>query len=351
MSISYKQAVFLYCFKQLNAERSIYSLFHLFQGKKSAQTIQDAHFFKLTSFFLSDPLITRVEIDQIVGQLYAQAYLCETVKDHFQLTKMGHDELREYSLKTPVPPSFLAGWEYHHLSGLFWDRLSLLIQVSSNLIHYNKGFIPVHNKQEGFVWLKSYLKQHNIDRHDLASELYKELVLCLSQEDFICPSVLVLRLTGFKKIGLTPKQIAEKLKMEELYYHHQFLNTLHYLISAICKSRNQFPYLSGLISEENTPSPLTLSTKKTYEFLKMGYSLKEITHIRNLKMNTIEDHIVEIALHVKSFDLHRYVEPDKAERIIKAAKELSSRKLRDIRQKVEDANYFEIRLVLARNGG
>jgi uncharacterized protein YpbB len=78
--------------------------------------------------------------------------------------------------------------------------------------------------------------------------------------------------------------------------------------------------------------------------------VEQISRIRNLKRSTIEDHIVEIALHIKNFDLAAYVPKDKEKRILEAAKETSAKKLKLIREYAEDASYFEIRLVLARNG-
>ena len=41
--------------------------------------------------------------------------------------------------------------------------------------------------------------------------------------------------------------------------------------------------------------------RKTYNFWRQGRSLEEIATIRNLKVATIEDHFVEIALREKIF--------------------------------------------------
>jgi uncharacterized protein YpbB len=163
--------------------------------------------------------------------------------------------------------------------------------------------------------------------------------------------VLVLRLTGHNKIGLTSEQAAGMLKMTNTRYHLEFLNTLHYMIRTVSFSQNSFPLLSSLVQDAQKEVPLTLSTEKTFHLLEKGYLPNEIAAMRNLKISTIEDHIVEIALHVKDFELNRYVQPDKQKRILDAARKTSAKKLKQIRDQVDDANYFEIRLVLARNGG
>jgi uncharacterized protein YpbB len=350
MEISYRDAVFLYCLKQIKDERSIYSIFHLFQGKKSSQTIQDAHLYNLTAFFRAFPLLTRTEMETIVKEIQSKGFLDQMSTENYRLTEKGQEVLHEFQKVNTMPPRFLEGWKYHHLTTLFWERLSIFVQVSSNLINKNKGFIPIQNKQETQEWLKNFLKSQNTNRYELGVQLYTELTECLQQEESIEPAVLVLRLTGHNKIGLTTEQAAEKLRMTNTHYQLEFLNILHYMIKTVSLT-DSFPLLSSLVQDVQKEVPLTLSTEKTFQLLEKGYLPNEIAAMRNLKMSTIEDHIVEIALHVKEFDLNRYVQPDKQKRIMDAARKNSAKKLKQIRDQVNEANYFEIRLVLARNGG
>lgn len=351
MTISYSDAVLLHCLNQIKNERSIYSLYHLFQGKKSSQTIQDAHLFKLTPFFRSFPLLTRTELEKAIEELTHRGFLERTSNEHYRVNKTGEIALREFHAQHVMPPKFLEGWNYHHLTTVFWERLSILVQVCSNLVHQKKGFIPVQNKQETLEWVKSYIKTQNINRYDLAGQLYKELILCLESEQAIRPSVLILRLTGNSRIGLTPKQAAETLNMENTQYQLEFLNVLHFMIGLISANPTKYWLLSGLVRDAQKSVPFTLSTEKTYRLIEKGYTPTEVANIRKLKTSTIEDHIVEIALHLENFDLDNYVDKNKQQRIMNAAKETSAKKLKQIRDYVNDASYFEIRLVLARNGG
>jgi uncharacterized protein YpbB len=351
MVISYRDAVFLYCMKQIKDERSIYSLFHLFQGKKSSQTIQDAHLYNLTAFFRAFPSLTRTEMETIVKEIESRGFLDQLSTENYRLTETGEWGLHEFQKRNTMPPKFLEGWKYHHLTSVFWERLSIFVQVSSNLIKKNKGFIPIQNKPEIQEWLKGFLKRQNTNRYELAEQLYTELTNCLQEEKSIEPAMLVLRLTGHNKIGLTSEQAAEKLEMTYTQYQLEFLNILHYMIKTVSSTNSSFPLLSSLVQDVQKEVPLTLSTEKTFRLLEKGYLLNEIAAMRNLKMSTIEDHIVEIALHVKDFELNRYVEANKQKQIIAAARKTSAKKLKQIRDQVEGATYFEIRLVLARNGG
>ena len=66
-------------------------------------------------------------------------------------------------------------------------------------------------------------------------------------------------------------------------------------------------------------------------------------------MNTIYDHIVEIALHDDNFPIEPFVSREKQDEIFKAAEKLKTRKLKLIKEAVgEDIDYFQIRLALTK---
>ena len=65
---NYLQAIILYAIKKFQGERSIYAIYHMLQGKKSSQTIQDAHLFGLTNIFGTIPRFTRQQLNQNIEQ-------------------------------------------------------------------------------------------------------------------------------------------------------------------------------------------------------------------------------------------------------------------------------------------
>ncbi|MBT2677673.1 helix-turn-helix domain-containing protein [Bacillus sp. ISL-35] len=348
MGITYLESVVLSILKTINGERTIYSLFHLLQGKRSSQTIQDAHLYKITPYFSTYPSVSRDGLEKMVGRLKRRGLVEEMAETKVKLTSRGEEELEQHLSQCPLP-EFLNGWKYHQVTEPFWERLTLLIQVSSNLINQERSYIPVRNKPETLSWVKRYIKQQNEDRYILAERLYEELTSALENEG-TKPELVVLRLTGFKKIGLTIMQASERTGMEPAHYHYEFLNCLHAMFDRLLESPSVYPLLSGLLNKAEREVPLTLSTDKTYKLLQKGYSLDEIAVVRNLKQSTIEDHIVEIVLTIKEFDIERYVPAGKLERILLAAQQNSAKKLKQIKERVADASYFEIRLVLAKYG-
>lgn len=350
MTATCLEFIILYCLKKINGERTIYSIYHLLKGKKSSQTIQDTHLFHLHPFFQAFPSISRIAIEEIVGKFEREGWIKQKNDQYFFLTEKGRDMLDEELHKKPFP-EFLNGWKYHNVTELFWERLSLFVQVCSNLINRMQDFVPVQKKKETLFWLKNFLANQENDRFHLSAQLYNELTACFETNHQIDPAILVLRFTGYNRIGLTEHQASEKLGMEHTYYRMSFLNLLHFMIETITESPSRFPLLHSLIPEAGQFAPLTHSAKKTYELLHSGMPMERIAQVRNLKRSTIEDHIVEIALNMNDFDINPYVDRSTQANIIKAAEKVSSKQLKHIRSHVGNASYFEIRLVLAKYGG
>lgn len=346
---SFLKLIVLYCLHRIKGQRSIYSIFHLLKGKKSAQTIQDAHFFQLTNLFCTFPNLHRSELEQIVNDLIGDGLLKQHSEQGICLTLKG-EKILEESLKKQSIPSSLDGFKFHQVTELFWERLSLTIQVVSQLKSRDTKYLPIQRKREVHFWLKTFLQQTALNRDELGRDLNKELVHCLDGSKEIDPSVLVSRLTGYKKIGLTASQAAESLGIQNDHYHIQFMSLIHYMLETIQIAENDYPLLSRLISPEHYSFSLTQSASKTFSLLKNGLRIEEIVSVRRLKRSTIEDHIVEIALNITEFDITPYVSAKKQNLILEAVKRNSSKQLKYIRQLVPSADYFEIRLTLAKAG-
>jgi uncharacterized protein YpbB len=349
--MAYFDLIILYCLKQLNGERTIYSVYHLLKGKKSAQTIQDAHLFSLTKFFGVFMTLTRSSLEEAVHSMFQQGYILQSELEpqHYTLTEKGNAFL-ELLLKERSLPLYLEGLKYQPLTQLVWERISLLVQVVSNLVYQENKYIPIQKGKETHQWLKHVLRKHSMDRAEIGKKLFIELTSCLEKGEGLNPLVLSLRLTGHQIIGLTSMQAADELKMERTDYHIEFLNLLHFLIQDLEKNPEGYSILTDLLMETDPSLALTLSSRKTFELLQRGIPLEKLPSIRRLKKSTIEDHIVEIALNVKDFPIHSFVKKEVQGEIMDAAKSSPTRQLKTIRESVPQANYFEIRLVLAKLG-
>jgi len=339
------ETVTLYCLKQLNSERTIYSIYHLLNGKKSSQTIQDAHLFSLKEYFGVYETLIREAFEQVIENLLKQNLIDCSGEQRYQLTLSGIEHLKNTSME-----HYLNGWDFHDFTTPFWERLTFLIQVTSNLVYEESNYIPIQKNKDVHHWLKTMLIEMKVQRKELGRVLFSELLDCFSTTKDIDPSVLVFRLTGFRQIGLTELQAARKLKMDIHDYQLEFINTLHFLMQKIINDSSCFNMLTFLMKDLKKGDELTLSSRKTWHFLLQGYSPEKIADIRNLKLSTIEDHLVEFALHLDNFSIDPYVDKNLQLKIIELSQSIGTRQLKRIKDQLKAATYLQIRLVLAKYG-
>jgi uncharacterized protein YpbB len=337
--------ILLYCLKQLNGERTIYSIYHLLNGKKSSQTLQDAHLFSLKRYFGILESLTRESFDERFNHLLQDKMVEPCGEQRFLLTSKGEDYLLNNA-----QPYYLNGWRYQPFTLLVWERLSLLVQVTSNFTFQETKYIPIQKNVEVHNWLKNFLKSSSAPKHELGKILFLELVEILEQARDVNPEVLIFRLTGYKQIGRTSSQIAKKLNIDSIHYHLEFINSIHCLLFFIEGNPSRFKVLSSLLANLDQNDSLTLSARKTLVLLNQGFTAEEIASFRNLKISTIEDHLVEFALNVKDFSINSYVDEDIQLKILEISRQESTRQLKVIRNTLKTASYFQIRLVLAKYG-
>jgi uncharacterized protein YpbB len=334
--------------KQIAGDRTIYGLYHLLKGKKSSQTIQDASMYGLLPYFRIVPSLTRVVFDQHVAYLHHQGYIKAKENQVYVVTESGLACLKEKERHTPFL-SNLNGYKYSDMAATFWKRLSLLIQTTSHVRKESKTFQPIIQDEETTLWVKHFLLHSGYTREELANKLYEECYRFLATRSEEEASIFVLRLTGHDRIGWTNEQIARKFSLDTWRVYFFIQQLLHEWI-AIIQQQEEYVLLTYVCPVEETMQ-LSHSTKTTYKMLQKGLSIDDISKRRRLKRNTIEDHVVEIALYDRQLNIYLFLSKEKYKRIEQTYKDLQTKKLRKLKETVgDDVSYFEIRLVLARAG-
>ncbi|MFT4413135.1 helix-turn-helix domain-containing protein [Fredinandcohnia humi] len=353
MEFSYRSQLILYCLHKLNGERTVYGIFHILTGKKSSQTIGDANLYGLSHLFGTLKTIDRNQILESTRELLQLNLIIEILPstNKFILTPEGIQVLKS-SLEAKPIPSKLNGWKYNDATSILWQRLSLLTQVLSNLIHGITQYTAIQQDDHVVEWVKQFVKNVRFNRHELAEMLYKECQLCLTKVPEPEATIFVMRLTGSNRIGYTNDQISSILNEDETWCQLLFINVLHFVIAYVESNKADFLILQQLLRRnEQSDVSLTTSTRFTFSLLLQGKTIDEIANIRNLKRNTIEDHIVEITHNMKDFSIKPFVSKKHQEKILSIYKELNTKQLRPIKERLgTDISYFEIRLVLAKSG-
>jgi uncharacterized protein YpbB len=351
MRLTDRSYIILLSLFKFKGERSIYGIYHLLTGKKSSQTIFDAKLFNISHLFSLFPTLTRDELEETILLLREHKLITQVNENKFVLSESGLKTLIDYESQFPLPKN-LHGWKYYQKGIVFWERISLLIQVLSNLIHRETQYTTINQDPAMLHFIKTYILRPGIKREKLASQIHDEvsgILSLLRNEDAL---LFVNRLTSYGRIGYTFEQISHLTSIEVTRAYLQFHHVLHTFLIEIESNQSKYPCLYELANDLFLQENLTASSAETFKYLKVGKSISEISMIRGIKQNTVEDHLVEIAQNVESFSIAKFVSADLEEEILMLQDALNTNKIKPIKEKLgEHISYFQIRLVLAKSGG
>lgn len=341
------QYIVLSSIKKLQHDRSVNAVYYLLQGKQSIQTIQDAHLYGLNSYYRIYKQLSKEHFLQTIEKFEKEHYLDRNIEDEKMfLTTKANNWLED----NHIIEWYGNGILYHNVEDSFFRRLLLLIQVWTNAQKKERSYIPIIEDPEIKLWVKQYfqLTKHTIPNS--LQKLYDELIELFSKitnQTYI--EIFVQQLTGYQQIGLAKVQLAKKYKLAIEDIDLITTNMIHYILDTVMQYPHQFELLIQLTKDISKRTQLTHSASKTYFYIKKGFTLEQIAAQRKLKINTIYDHIVELAIVEEDFPWRNYVSNEVFENIVHAVQQVGSYTLKEIKSFVpESISYFQIRLVLAK---
>ncbi|HWI47561.1 MAG TPA: helix-turn-helix domain-containing protein [Rummeliibacillus sp.] len=343
----YLQQLLLHIFQKFNGQRSESAAYYLLRGKRSGQTIQDVGTFGLHPYFCIIPKLSKNNFDETFEQLIENGWVFYDEKQMLQLTVRGEDVLVKSS------SYHFNGWFYRGNEHIFFKRLSLIVQTLSHIHAEDWRFIPIQKEEEVQIWVKNFLKSHSYKQSTFHLRLRDEIEVSMKQLEISEQSkqIMMLRLTGYQLTGWTWQQLAFEFDCSELDVQLMFVEFLHTWLDYLSVYGEQYPLLFQLTENIRVEVLLTDSTKKTAELYEKGYSLEQISYMRHLKISTIEDHFVEMAMTNSHFPLVQFIHEEDVQKVLQVLNETGSKRLKLIREQLPQLSYFQIRLVIAAKGG
>lgn len=323
----------------LNNERTVSSAFHLLKGKKSGQTIQDVGMYKLHNYFGILPKLDRKTFDEAISWLINQQYITMHEDGFYHINE---------KRKMEKPNFYFNGWMYRGYDNVFFSRLSLIVESISYVKQGIRHFAPTEKNFEIQRFVRSFLMHHPFREHSFRQQLYNEIESCLSSEKLLehQQEIVVHHLTGANLPGKTMQQLASEYRSDPMDIHLKFISALHVMLMEI--ERNNYSILSKVAAKLSVETQLTNTAKVTKQFFDRGYSIDQIANMRNLKVSTIEDHIVEMAMNIPSFSIDSFLSKGDVQKIISASRKYSTKKLRVLKDALPVYSYFQLRLALAK---
>lgn len=342
------QGIILRSADHINTQRTSSAIFHLLQGKRSIQTVQDAYLFGLDRYYRLMPSLNRSKFDHLIKNLITKGLLTEKTKENKQfirLTPEGKHFLEQQSFSF----HYFNGLRYFERDYIFYKRLLLIIQVLTNQYKQNNSYIPIVDDRDVQSWLKQTYHKIKDQTEQYLTFLYDDLHTLFTELPENKVNLIIDRITSYDHIGLSTHQLSEKYKLtyDDVLLHIQA--TVHQLLNLILDHNFNLKVIPTLVDDLPQIHRMTKSARKTLNLLKKDLTIEQICHIRRLQKSTILDHLIEIAWLDQRFVIDQYVRPAELKEIKRAIRQTNSLQLKTIKEEVGDhLSYFQIRLGLSR---
>lgn len=339
--------ILLQIIEKLNGERSLNAAYHLLKGKRSGQSLQDVKLFDIESFFGITPKLTESIYEGTMKKIAENDWITIAQNGLVQLTTQGRKYMDE-------GPSFhFNGWDYRGKEHLFFKRLSLFVQTISHLQQRERSFLPIQKETDIQQFVKAYFLRHRSDGiEQMRNRLYEEFHHVFRQPTMReeHKQMVVYRLTGHNDIGWTWEQLATEMKLDIVTVRLLFVEALHMMLDTVLTS-NEYAILKSLAQHIRVTSYLTDSALKTMYLFQQGDSLNTIAQKRDLQMSTIEDHLIEIAMHSPTFPYDKFVEASAIQSVLNKVEELQTVRLKVLKNAFPELTYFQLRLIVTMKEG
>lgn len=331
----------LHIFQQ---ERTVSAAFHLLKGKRSGQTIQDVGLYKLYPFFGLLPKLSRSIFEQQIDLLFAKSYIDIDENGYYTMSEQG-----KALAQKPLEVSF-DSWHYRGNEHEFFGRLSLVVQSLSHQVHNKRAFIPIERNEKIQRWVRQFLVKNDYKNRSLQPLLYEEISTSLTklQVNEQIKELIIYRLTGYNEPGFTWQQLAFGFQLQEMDAQLLYISGLHTWLAEIERAKANYPLLTQMAENIRVEALLTNSALETAQLYKKGHSVEEISHIRRLKMSTIEDHLVEMAMNEPNFSIEQFVSKEDQQQILQAVEDYETKRLKTLKEILPHVSYFQLRVTLAK---
>ncbi|WP_068793140.1 helix-turn-helix domain-containing protein [Brevibacillus laterosporus] len=344
----------------LQGERTPQSLYYMVKGRKANQVWQDVNNFNLHSYYRLFPWISRGLWEQIIQNLMEKKWVSNTntaQKDgisSFELTHLGNQQLCEqnktYQLERWL--SGINGMSITEQAMLFRLQALLMVQTISQLLHDNSHFSPIVQNKEIQRRIKQLLAEPD-ERAAWLNGLVDELYLFMDMLEPTLQQQFFLQWTGASQVGLTARQIAYQFRESFLLTEVKLLSIWSSLYCEVKENKSgRFPLLQKLcLLQPAQKPPISISAWETYNMLQKDMTLEEIASRRTIKLNTVEDHLIEAALKGLPCKYGRFVSDQQIQFVHEASDRLQTKRLRLLKDELgHDYSYLQIRLALALRG-
>lgn len=304
--------IFSYAYKHTFNYKTDKSIYNILYGKKSHQTFFDACSQQLLSLYHSFPKLKYPSFER---------YIQNNETNHIQLK---------------IHPRYT----YDSLINTY-SCIQLLVQSITQYLNSELNFVPISQQLN----VQQRVKQvySDIIKHDLIEDFQEELSQLFhtiyTQNDNHC--YIHYYLQGYDEPMYTRQQVSliEDISITDLFTLE--LNDLVEVMYAL-EQKEQFPILSKLIMLP----PLLNKTALSHQQLLRGITMDEAAVIQNVKINTIEDHVLELFIKGYFHEYTDFVDKGSITDFEKFYVDNRGKRLKIYKNQFDQLSYFQIKLII-----
>lgn len=335
---------FLLSLFNLAQPSKVSQLIHVFHGRRTPSMLFKVEQEKLYPAFGLFKSMTREALEQSAEQLVKKDWIKGSEQNGYVLTDAGVEELKQYFSRHTYPAA-INSLTYATIRRPFFSQFQLAAQIFSEAIYKNSRYSPAIKNPVYQESVKKWLYSQQQSIEELSGKWSAELLQVIEQLPDTTATVLVSKLTGHQLIGFTNRQIADQLLMEPIEFQIVLEQAIEQFIDQIKSS--EAALLTQFLShvQKTVYYGLSKSTFMTAVLLKKGLSIEAVAHKRQLKLNTIREHVLEISLVHTVFDFMPYIPKDIHRALHNSFDQYPAYSFKEAKQDHEDLLFLWYRLV------
>lgn len=219
-----------------------------------------------------------------------------------------------------------------------FQAMQLLVQTMSNIKQQSFQFVPIsqNNKiQETVKIVYNYIKEN-----ELLSDFENELNNLFQAIAVKGPCYLHYYLQGYDEPMYTRQQVSliEQLSQQQLFEYE-----MNNLVAMMFELENgEYTILSRLIMKPT----LSNQTYITYTRLLERYMMEDIAAQQQVKINTIEDHVLEILIKGYMSNYGDYVEDEDQLQFLNFYQQHRGERLKFYKEQFDTLSYFQLKVLI-----
>lgn len=336
---------FILSFFNTKRPTSIAQLVHVFRGKRTPSMFYLTEVNKWHHSFAKYMSISEKEVKDILQELIKRSFIIPMDKG-FIITGKGL-EARQAFFENQYFPNYIRTFANTNIRNAFWERFQLFAQTFSEVSYKNNQYAPIIKHPHHQENVRNLFYQFKDNKGKILIHWTDEIYFLFNKLEESRADILASQLTGYENIGLTKTQVQERLSMAPLEYDYYHQDSLEILLLEIRHNKEELPLMYAIMMQlhKETNYGLSSSTNETYQLLKQGYSIADISKMRFIKENTVREHILELAFVLEEFSIREFI-PDEIYRYLhKSFKEKEGLTYKQVVTNNPEIEFMHFRLV------